>query len=53
MKYHFIENKVAEGVVKLVKIDTAENLSDMRAKVVTLAKFKHCLDLLINFSCGY
>ena len=46
VKFHFIRDLIATDVVKLCKIDTEDNPADMGTKVVTVAKFKHCLDLL-------
>ena len=46
VKFHFIRDLISNGVVKLLKIDTEDNPSDMGTKIVTNTKFKHCLDLL-------
>ncbi|CAM8920409.1 unnamed protein product [Rhodiola kirilowii] len=46
VRYHFIRDKVCEGAVKLLKIETENNTSDMGTKPVTVSKFKLCLDLL-------
>ena len=46
VKYHFIREKVTQGEMKVEKVPTEDNLADMGTKVVSLGKFKHCLDLL-------
>ncbi|KAH9779137.1 Integrase catalytic domain-containing protein [Citrus sinensis] len=45
IKLHFIKNVVSMGVVKMVKIHTDSNPTDLLTKVVTTAKFKVCLDI--------
>ena len=37
---------MTEGEVKVEKVPTEHNPADMGTKVVTLAKFKHCMNLL-------
>jgi hypothetical protein len=44
--YHFICDIVAEGKIKVDKIHTDENPSDMLTKPLSNTKFKHCLDLV-------
>ena len=46
VKFHFVREQVSAGAVKIHKISTEDNPADMGTKVVTAAKFKHCLDLL-------
>ncbi|XP_031259821.1 secreted RxLR effector protein 161-like [Pistacia vera] len=46
VKYHFVRDQISKGTVNLLKIPTEENPSDMGTKVVTAAKFKHCLNIL-------
>ena len=46
VKYHFVRDLIANGEVQIQKIPTEENPADMGTKIVTAAKFKHCLDLL-------
>ncbi|XP_062103402.1 secreted RxLR effector protein 161-like [Humulus lupulus] len=46
IKYHFIRNKVTQGHIVIDKVPTEDNPADMGTKVVTLTKFKHCLNLL-------
>ncbi|XP_031265023.1 secreted RxLR effector protein 161-like [Pistacia vera] len=46
VRYHFVRDMISKGGVKLMKIPTENNPADMGTKVVTLAKFKHCLNLL-------
>ena len=45
IKLHLIRNVVYLGVVRMVKIHTDRNPADMLTKVVTIAKFKVCLDI--------
>jgi len=37
---------VANGVVNIQNVPTEHNPTDMGTKIITMAKFKHCLDLL-------
>ena len=46
IKLHFIRNEVSKGVIKMVKIHTDDNPSDLLTKVVLATKFKKCLDLV-------
>uniref|UniRef100_A0A803PQR2 Retrovirus-related Pol polyprotein from transposon TNT 1-94 n=1 Tax=Cannabis sativa TaxID=3483 RepID=A0A803PQR2_CANSA len=46
VRLYFIRELIAYGKIKLDKISTAENPSDMLTKAVTTTKFKHCLKLL-------
>lgn len=46
VKFHFIREMLTANVVKLFKIDTAENQADKGTTVVTVSKFQLCLDLL-------
>lgn len=46
MSNFFFKNEVSRGVIRIVKIYTDDNLSDILTKVVTIAKFKKCLDLV-------
>jgi len=46
VRYHFVRDVVNEGVIIIHKIDTAENPADMLTKVVGVAKFNHCLNLV-------
>ena len=46
VKYHFIREKISKGVVEVKKVHTDDNPADFGTKVVTLSKFKRCLDLL-------
>jgi hypothetical protein len=45
VRFHFFREIMEEGDILLQKIGTADNPADMLTKVVTRAKFKHCLDL--------
>ena len=46
VKYHFIREKISQGVVEVKKVHTDDNPADFGTKVVTLSKFTRCLDLL-------
>ncbi|XP_060965581.1 secreted RxLR effector protein 161-like [Cannabis sativa] len=46
IKYHFIRDKVTQGEVKIEKVPTEDNPTDMGTKIVTLNKFTHCMNLL-------
>ena len=46
VKYHFIREKISQGVVKIEKISIEDNPTDIGTKVDTISKFKHCLKLL-------
>ena len=42
MRYHFIRGVVAKGDVKVCKISTHDNPTDMMTKPVLVAKFELC-----------
>ncbi|XP_031267467.1 secreted RxLR effector protein 161-like [Pistacia vera] len=44
VRYHFVRDLVASGEIDLKKIAIENNPADMGTKVVTAAKFKHCLN---------
>lgn len=46
VRYHYVRDLISKGKLSLMKIHTDENPADMGTKVVTVGKFKHCLDLL-------
>jgi hypothetical protein len=46
VRYHFVREILEEEEILLQKIHTAENPADMLTKVVTRAKFEHCLNLV-------
>ena len=46
VRYHFVQEILEEEEILLQKIQTKENPVDMLTKVVTRAKFEHCLDLV-------
>jgi len=46
VKYHFVRNQICNGTVEILKVPTEDNPADIGTKVVTVAKFKHCLGLL-------
>lgn len=46
VRFHFVRDLVTQGVIDLRKVSTEDNPADMRTKIVSPAKFKHCLNLL-------
>ena len=46
VRYHFVREILEEEEILLQKIRTEDNPADMLTKVVTRAKFEHCLDLV-------
>ncbi|XP_057779777.1 secreted RxLR effector protein 161-like [Salvia miltiorrhiza] len=46
VRYHFIRDVVAEEKVKVAKVGTEDNASDMLTKALHSSKFLHCLDLV-------
>ena len=44
-RFHKIRELIVTGDIVLKKVHTSENAADMLMKLVTAAKFKHCLDL--------
>jgi len=46
VRYHFVREILEEEEIVLQKIHTTENPANMLTKVVTRAKFEHCLDLV-------
>ncbi|XP_031275764.1 secreted RxLR effector protein 161-like [Pistacia vera] len=44
--YHFVRDLITKGEIILNKVPTEHNPADMGTKIVTIAKFKHCLNLL-------
>lgn len=46
IKLHFVREVIAQGLVKVKKIPTEHNPSDMITKVLPGSKFYHCLDLI-------
>jgi len=46
VRYHFVREILEEEEIVLHKIHTTENPADMLTKVVTRAKFEHCLNLV-------
>jgi len=47
VKYHYVRDQVANGTVIIKKVPIEDNPADIRMKIVTAAKFNHCLDLLL------
>ena len=46
VRLHFVRDVIAQGLVKIEKVSSEDNAADMMTKVVTLTKFKHCMDLV-------
>ena len=46
VRYHFIREIISQGTIVVKKIGTSDNPVDMLTKSITLAKFKHCLNLI-------
>ena len=48
IRYHFVREKVADGTLKLVKIDTKENTADIHTKATTTATFVYLRDKMLH-----
>lgn len=46
IRYHFMIDMVNSGVVRVEKVSTEDNASDMLTKPLSTTKFKHCLELI-------
>lgn len=46
VKLHFITNEVSKGVIKMLKVHTNNNSTDMLTKVVPTATFKVYLNMV-------
>lgn len=46
VKMHFIRDTVVQCLIKLDKISIQDNPPDMLTKLISLIKFKYCLDLI-------
>jgi len=46
VRFHFVQEILDEGDIKLQKIHTKENLADMLTKIVPRVKFAYCKELL-------
>lgn len=46
VRRHFIRDVVESREIKLEKISTKDNPTDMATKVLPLTKFKHCMNLV-------
>lgn len=45
VKYHFIREKVTNGIIDVIKINIKENLANFGTKVLTIDKLALCRDL--------
>lgn len=43
--HHYIRDVIAQGDIKVIKINTKHNSEDIMTKPIPTAKFKHCSDL--------
>ena len=50
VRFHKIRELIVTRDIVLEKVHTSKNAVDMLTKPVTAAKFKHCLDLVMNVS---
>ena len=48
VRFHKIKELVSSGKLLLERIHTSENAIDMLTKPVTIEKFKHYLDLILD-----
>ena len=46
IRHHYIREVVARGDLKVVKINTNDNATDMQTKSLLVAEFNLCLDLV-------
>ncbi|GAB2268189.1 hypothetical protein Dimus_038699 [Dionaea muscipula] len=46
VKYHFVRDILSTGILEIAKVPTENNPADMGTKVVTVNKFRNCLNLL-------
>ena len=46
VRLHLIRDILSDGKVRVEKVATEENATDMITKVVPTSKFQHCLELL-------
>ncbi|GAB2265401.1 hypothetical protein Dimus_037816 [Dionaea muscipula] len=46
VKYHFVRDTLAAGILTIVKVPSEDNPADMGTKIVPVSKFRHCLDIL-------
>ncbi|KAL6347764.1 hypothetical protein AAG906_026293 [Vitis piasezkii] len=44
--YHFVCDIIARGDIVVAKVSIHDNLADMMTKILYVAKFEHCLDLV-------
>ena len=51
MQRHFIRDEIQGGRIKVVKVPTEDNASDMLTKPLPVSKFRHCLDLVEVVEC--
>ena len=46
IRLFWIREKIEEGVIELSKVRTDENPADVGTKVLSVSKFRYCLNLL-------
>ena len=44
--YHFVCDIIARGDIVVAKVSTHDNPTDMMTKILPIAKFEHCLNLV-------
>ena len=48
IRYHYVREQVAAGTLKLVKIDTKENVADIHTKATATSTFVHLRDKILH-----
>lgn len=48
---YFVRNIISNGKIKLEKVPTKDNRSDMLSKALPTSKFRHCLNLINMKNC--
>ena len=46
VRYHFVRDTIARGDIVVAKVSTHDNFADMMTKILPVAKFEHCLNLV-------
>ena len=48
LRYHFIRQLIAEGIIDVVKVDTADNVADVLTKAVDRGTFERLVPYLVR-----
>ena len=48
LRYHFIRQLIAEGIIDVVKVGTADNVADVLTKAVDRATFERIVPYLVR-----